>query len=512
MPSDRTWNITAGACVILGYLGLTIVRALTEVPGVDEGYFANPAFNLMQTGRMATTVMEPEGSPFTRIDQHTYWIMPLHPVFLAAWFKLFGFGLIPLRLFSVFWGLVALTSWFAIVRTLWGQHRLALLVVGLLSIDYIFVVCASSGRMDMMCAALGSAAFATYLVLRTRHLMLAVLLSQTLIVMSGLTHPMGVLFFFGLLFISLYLDRRSLGWRLVAVAVVPYVIGAAGWGAYISRDFPAFKDQFIANATMGSDDIDADRFAGARSPVAGLKLEITQRYIASFASALRRGEPLGPAHFKVLILGVYLIGVVGSLMIRSIRQSPNFRLIIITTIIFFSGLTLIDSQKAYYYLVHIIPFYLTMAALVVAYYWINRHKLRMYLLASLSFLAVFETGGILYRARANGYATDFLPAASFLRTRTDQQSQIAASPAVALGLGFPPNVIGDPVLGLRTGRKFEYIVVDPEFAHTITTSKNRNPRLHGYITRLLAEEYTVVFQNDSYTLYQLKSRPVGTTG
>jgi 4-amino-4-deoxy-L-arabinose transferase-like glycosyltransferase len=504
--SDRTWNIAAGMGVVGAYLALAIVRALTEAPIVDEGYFANAAFNLMKTGRMATTVLETENSPLTRIDQHTYWIMPLHPASLAGWFKLFGFGVFQLRLFSIFWGLVALVSWFAIVRELWGRDRLALLAVGFLSVDYIFISCASSGRMDTMCAALGSAAIATFLVLRTRHLTLAVLLSQTLIVACGLTHPMGILFFFALLFISLRLDRRSLAWKLIAVAVVPYVVGAAAWGAYIGRDVEAFKDQFLTNATMNTDSETRDsRFAGLRSPLKGLKLEVTDRYLANFTSALRRGEPFGPAHFKVLILGVYVAGLFGSLMIRDVRQSPNFKLIFLATTICFSGLAFIDSQKMFYYLVHIVPFYLTMSALVVAYSWVNGRRLRTYLTAGLAFLVMFEAGGVVYRAKANSYANDFLPLADFLNTRVGHDADITASPGVALGLGFPPNVISDPVLGFNTGRTFEYIVVDPEVAQSIRTLANRpwEREIHTFITRLLSQDYTVVFQNRSYTLYQL---------
>lgn len=509
MLKNQTWIKLAGVCVIVTYLALTIVRVYTEPPGVDEGYFANAAFNLLKTGRMATTVLESAGTSFTRMDQRTYWVMPLQPFTLAAWFKVFSFGVIPLRLYSVFWGLVALASWFVIVRALWGGKALATLVVGLLSIDYIFIVCASSGRMDMMSAALGFAGIATYLMLRESRFVLAVLLSQTLIVASGLTHPMGILSFFGLLFISLYLDWRRIRLKHIGVALLPYVVGSLAWGAYISQDFQAFKDQLSANAMMGSDANVGDRFVGLRSPLTGLKLEITQRYVGNFASALRRGERLGPAHFKLLILGLYVLGVVGTLLIRSIRRSSNYRMILVTTLIYFLGLTFIDSQKAYYYLIHIVPFYLTMVSLVVAYCWANFQKLRKFIVFALGFLAIFEISGILYRAKANINGTDFQPAANFLKTKTDQTKQIAASSAVALGLGYPPHIVHDPLLGYRTGRRFDYIVVDSEFESSISTSQGRDPQLYEYLMRLFQEDYVRVFENGSYTVYERKQPPGG---
>ena len=72
--------------------------------------------------------------------------------------------------------------------------------MALLSCDYIFIVCAASGRMDMMSAALGFAGLAAYLLFREHRLPLAVLLSHALVVASGMTHPMGLLPFFGLTF------------------------------------------------------------------------------------------------------------------------------------------------------------------------------------------------------------------------------------------------------------------------------------------------------------------------
>ncbi|MBA2736159.1 MAG: hypothetical protein H0U50_05130 [Pyrinomonadaceae bacterium] len=62
--------------------------------------------------------------------------------------------------------------------------------------------------MDMMSASLGFIGIAAFLLLRERNLTLAVLLSQTFVVLSGLTHPNGIIAFFGLLFLTFYFDFR----------------------------------------------------------------------------------------------------------------------------------------------------------------------------------------------------------------------------------------------------------------------------------------------------------------
>jgi 4-amino-4-deoxy-L-arabinose transferase-like glycosyltransferase len=150
--------IVAGILAI--YLALSIGTALTAIPGTDEGFFANPAFNLLTKGQFATTVLETFATPFKGMERHTYWIMPLQPLTLSFWYRLFGFSVFSTRSLSIVWGLVALVSWFIIVRSLFKRTSLGLLLLALLSCDYILIVCASQGRMDMMSAALGFAGFA----------------------------------------------------------------------------------------------------------------------------------------------------------------------------------------------------------------------------------------------------------------------------------------------------------------------------------------------------------------
>ena len=236
-------HLVAGLLVLAVYLTLAWATALTERPGTDEGYFANPAFNLMSKGSFTTTVLETAGTSFQGMDRHTYWVMPLQPLVLAGWYKVLGFGVFSTRALSIFFGLVALVAWFIIVRSLFNQVFLAFLVVALLSCDYIFIVCAASGRMDMMSAALGFAGLAIYLLLRESRLTLAVLLGNALVVASGLTHPMGLLPLLGLIFLAIYFDRKRIGLKHIAVAVVPYAVGGIGWGLYILQDPQASKPQ-----------------------------------------------------------------------------------------------------------------------------------------------------------------------------------------------------------------------------------------------------------------------------
>lgn len=509
-PSSSTHRPKSWLLVTLGilitYSVLTVATALTQSPGIDEGYFANPAFNLVTKGSFSTTVLETFGTPFKGMDRHTYWIMPLHPLALSAAYRVFGFSVFSTRMISILWGLVALASWFVIVNSWFQRLSLSLLVVGLLSVDYVFIVCASSGRMDMMSAALGFAALATYLALRERNLILALLLSQSLVVTSGLTHPMGLLPFFGLTFVSVHLDRKRFRIKHVAMALTPYLIGAVAWGYYVAQDSSAFFSQFGGNAIMGSDENIGGRFVGLFSPITGLKLELTHRYLGNFGF----GQSLsGVANFKIVLLAFYVIGVVGTLLIGELRRLANYRVLLGLTLIYFLGLSIIDSQKQYYYLIHIIPFYLALFALFVSWCWARAGLLFKSVLLPLSAVTLIGIGGLVHRIKQDNYSNSFKPAANFLEGRAHDHSDIAASSGVAFGLGFPNNIIHDPLLGYKTGRRFDYIVLDPEFAYSIKTSKERSPETYKYIMRLLSDEYDQIYDYHFYSIY---SRKVNSTG
>ena len=504
--TTRKSHIFISLGILTIFLALSVATALTEIPGTDEGFFANPAFNLLTKGVFATTVLETFATPFKGMESHTYWIMPLQPLTLSIWYRMFGFGVFSTRSLSIIWGLVALVSWFIIVRSLFKRTSLAFVVLALLSCDYIFIVCASSGRMDMMSAALGFAGFATYLQLRERSLTWAILVSQSLIVMSGLTHPMGLLPFFALLCLSLYLDRKRIGFKHLAIALIPYVMGGVAWGSYILQDPASFYSQFFANAVMGSDENTGSRFVGLLSPLTGVKLELTHRYFANFGFSQR---DTSATHIKILFLALYVCGVLGSLFVREIRRTANYRILLGMTLVYFFGLTIIDSQKQYYYLVHIVPFYLTMCALFISWCWVRPNLFGKILALALGAIALVEIGGLTYRIRRDRYRTSFQPAVAVLKQNATAQSSIAANPGVAFGLGFPDNVFHDPLFGYNTKKRWDYIVIDPETAYSIERSKDRDQlgqQVYDYTIRLLADEYGLIYDHGSYRIYSHKSQ------
>ena len=228
--------------ILLLFAALAICCAHVNLPGTDEAWFASPAFNLITQGSFHTSVLDTTAAfrknNMTGIDRHTYWIVPLYPLAQAAWDRIAGFGLFQVRYFSALWGLVAMWAWFRILMVTTGDRRVATLCLGLMAVDFTFVLAASWGRMDMMAAALGCAAIALFLSLHETNLTRAIFLSQACVAAAGLSHPLALGYFVGVAALTLYKDWRRIRVPHVLAAAVPYLVGAGAWGLYIMQAPP----------------------------------------------------------------------------------------------------------------------------------------------------------------------------------------------------------------------------------------------------------------------------------
>ena len=190
--------VAGSALIVLVYLALGLTDVFTRAPWCDEAWFGNPAYNLAYKGFMGTTVLEPSEQYMEerQADGHR----PPHLLGHAAESAGERRGVsririqhLSMRLLSLFWGLIALCAWGAILWKLTGQPLLTLGSLGLIAVDYHFLMQASDGRMDVMAVALGWSGVAAYLLLRERNFPLPSGVSQSLAAMAFFTHPNGVM-------------------------------------------------------------------------------------------------------------------------------------------------------------------------------------------------------------------------------------------------------------------------------------------------------------------------------
>ncbi len=483
------------ASAVLLFLILTIGSSLTHRPQIDEGMFASPALNLANRGHFGTTVLETEDSPLTRIEQRTYWVMPLFLLNVSASFKAFGMSVFTMRLVSVFWGIVLLAAWYSIVLKLSDNRNVAFLCLFLLAGNYTVLDTASSGRMDIMSAALGFAALAVYLVGRGRNLSAAVLLSHCLVAASGLTHPNGILAFLGLLFLIVYFDFRRITLKLIILACLPYLVGGAAFGWWIWQDPTAFREQFVDNALMSG------RMKSASSPLMGIVREFTEKYPHAHGLGAISGGHSGPVYLKSLILVGYIVGLLGVIFTKSLRRNRNYFALLILTAIYFLAMALIDGQKQTPYLIHVVPFYCALLAIWLEWIWRNRFVPRSLVGFAVGFLIAVSVGGMALRIKQNTYENFYQPAVEFLRRNTPAEETIMAGSDFGFGLGFPDNLVDDGRFAINTGKRPKFIVYDSGVESSWRESKEFFPAFYEYLPRLLREEYALAYENAAYKIY-----------
>jgi len=474
------------ACVGILFLALATFRALNDRPGCDEGWFASPALNLATKGHFGTTVIEEANLKMTTgIHQFTYWIMPLNPLVQAAWYKLVGFGLFQMRTVSVIFGVVALVALYKLLKGLVWDLNVVILALILIAVDFPFIRSAAAGRMDMMSAALNFSTLALYLHLSKRDLNLALLAAHSLVVLSILTHPNGVLGLVGLLSLIFYLDFRKIRWRHIFVSAVPYLVGAGCYGLYISRNSQAFYVQLSGNGE--------GRLWGVIAPWRALKSEITERYLG-LGSA-------GPHYLKLSIFLAYALGIVAAACISEIRRNKGCRVLLIITALFFCYFTLLEGTKLYLYLVHITPLYAVITAFCARWCWVNHPKARPALAAAVCCLALANLCGTGYAILRDSYHRDYLPVVSYLNGHASEDSLIMGSSELHFGLKHKDTLLDDKYLGYRSGRVADLIVVDPRYEWERGVERVKHPEIYQHIVQLLARDYQLVYEHAAYKVY-----------
>jgi hypothetical protein len=481
--------------VIVAYILLAMIAGHKKAPDADEALFADPALNLITNGSMGTRILETAGTPWKGMDQRTYWMPPLHMLAEAVWFSVFGFSLWSLRALSTAWGLLALASWWLIMNALFRDRVLATLTVVLTALDNALIHFASQGRMDMMSASLGLAALAAYVNIRERNLFLAVMVSQALVVASGLTHPVGgVVWWSGLLLFTIYLDRRRLILKHAWAALVPYIIGTLAWGAYILRSPSDFVSQFIGNIFVH------DRMGGI--PLWRRVVMEGSTLVLNFFGVTAESSPW--AVIKFIIPFLYAIAIIGGFLRRDIRRGPGFGLLVSLAALSFLLIAVADHGQRPHYLVHILICLPPILVVWIRSSWITGHIPRAVLLAvTAAFLTLQlgRTGHLIWR---DSFENNFAPVSRFLAAERKPADLMMGSAELAFSVGFTPRFIDDPGLGYHSGKTPDLIVMGERYEVYADLFRRRDPAIVQHARSVIDRNYCEIYQHARYRVYKRK--------
>lgn len=470
---------------------LSCAEALTRRPWCDEAWFASPAYNLLHHGFMGMTVLDPHGFPFAPlvngIDRFTYWVMPGYIIAQVAWYKLVGFHLFSMRALSVIWSVVALFSWYVIVKALTHRPSVAVLTTFLLGTEQYFIRSAAAGRMDMMCAALSLAGVALYLRFR-ENFGLALLLAAGCLACAVLTHPNALFGMLLLVVIVATYDRKRVTIRSLALAAVPFVLLGSMWALYVLRAPDLFFSQMRAQSTI------PHRFEPTINLYGSAAQEISLRY----APVYRLHSSLPIALVQVVFYS-YVLAVLLAIFVPQIRRQPGVRPLLVATGIVFVLLSFL--QKNYYYLVYILPFLAAMVAIASVWLFNQGRLWKLAISALILVLIGLNVGIVVVRAEHNDYKYRYMKAVDYLKRHVTSKSIVMGSAELAFQLGFDGRVIDDTRLGYGSGKRPDFIVLEAQYNQFWFPLFSVNePRTYRYITSLLKQDYELVYDQskDNY--------------
>jgi 4-amino-4-deoxy-L-arabinose transferase-like glycosyltransferase len=475
-----------------------VMTAAPPLP--NEGWFFSPAVNLLRHGHMGTTNLVTQGTWMEGLERRTYWVPPMHFLAQAAWYAVMGAGLMQMRALSVAWGVVALVAVYTIGQRLRLGGWAALLAVGLLSLDFRWVLTGSLGRMDMMCAALGLTGIAAYLRWRETNLQAAIVAAHALVCASCLTHAAGVVHGLALVVVTLVLDARRLSMKLVAQAALPYAVGLAGWGIYIGQDLDGFLRQFGGNISgLAGEAGKPGRFSGLAQPLGALKEEVYSRYFAQF------GEWGGGRWFgslQMYVLGLYAAAIVAACYHRRTRTQAGGRALLGAAGVVFSVLWLLDGSKTSAYLPHVLPWLLLLAA-----FGVRRLAGGQWgLLAALVGVAVVgQLAAFVGYHRKNALERETRAVVRFLDDRVKGGETVYGGAEYQF---FSERIrfVDDPRLGLFTGERPDWVLKSGWYDTWQGTMLKRDARLDAHLREVLGRGAREVFQAGRIKVYKVEAR------
>lgn len=414
--------------------------------------------------------------------------MPGYLLVQALWYRIFPATLFFTRALNIFLIPLALWGFYLFLSRVLRSTNTALLAVCLLALSFVFIDNAGFARPDFLCCTLGLWGLASYVYLREKSLSGALFAANAFIAASGLTHPNGLLHFFGLLTLILWYDRRRLSLRRIAIAAAPYIILGGIWLIYISQDFSAFVDQMRVNGTNG-------RWASTMNPIVIFWSEIRDRYFVAFGLITR-----GVALVKAYALAAYVAAVAGCLVNRRLRQTESTRLLLVLLAVYFCVMS-VFNQKLSYYLIHIVPLYIALLAVWCVHLWNTHPRTRRYVAVGLVLLVSVETGGILLKARKRSYVATQSTMIRFLHAHSSRFARIVGSAALIYGLKFDPHLRDDNYLGTKSQRTPDVIIIGPLYRDLYEHywDKERPAVMQKIDSRLSA--YKLVFSNSNYRVY-----------
>ena len=487
---------------VLLYLILATAIARTKAPLCDEGWFANPAYNLAFHGNMGSNVLEPSGhflnAYLQGIRDRTYVVTANHLVGLAGWFRVVGFSLFTMRLYSIFWGAITLLALCYILRRLFPDHRVAYFATLLTALDFVFVWATADGRMEAPAGALALWSLAAYLHFRERSFRTAILVSQIFGAAAVFTHPNALIVLLAVFVLAWRYDRDRVRPGHLVLAVVPYLFFGLPWSVYILQAPSDFMAQFFANAAGRN----SSRWKVVLQPWLAVYSEVL-RHLALYMTGSLWSAVMNPAMAGIPF--IYLAAMIGFLRRRKLHAEPTqvFTACLVTVL---AGMTFLNGFKAHCYMLYAIPFYNAVLAAWLLMLWDRKGDAGGVAVCLGAAFVVVQLSTSIQHIRADEYAHDYQPAIRAVEEYQAAGKTIVGTAALGFGAGFR-GFTDDWRLGLYTGLRPDVIVLDRSYRDFTIRFEKEEPAAFSHVVGTLNSEYRLAQRHGSFWIFERVATP-----
>jgi hypothetical protein len=492
----------AGA--ILLFVCLATALAMTKAPWCDEGWFANPSYNLAFHGKMSTNVVNPYGhflnAYLSGIKERTYLVPPNHLVALAGWYRRFGFSLLTMRAYSILWGAIGLMALFRILYSLFPDQRVAQVGTLFTAIDFVYLWSSADGRMDCSANALALASIAAYLYLRESGFTRAILVSQVLSAAAVFTHPNAALVQLGLGVLIWRLDREKFRRRHLLVAAIPYLFFALLWSSYIAQSPSDFSAQFFANAAAHN----SSRLTVVLRPWLALWYEFLRHLSIYVVSDMWSGSVN-----ESFILVPIFYGVSQVVSFRNQKSySAGVRTFLYVSWTVILAITFLNGFKTKNYFIYFLPFYNAVLAFQLLELW-KRGKDGQFAAALLGCVfAALQITASIEHIRADEYHRYYQPAIAQLKREQGEGKTIVGTAALGFGLGFH-GFEDDWRLGTYSHLQPDVLVLDRSYRFFTRANEETEPLVFRRIVETLTAKYRFAYRFGPFWIFERVSGAAG---
>ena len=349
------------------------------------------------------------------------------------------------------WGCVFITSWFVVILINKPQRTTsALFVASVLALEYESVVRASTGRMDMMCVALGLAGLASYFWSKYSNWNRGVVLAAWFGAASLFSHPMGAVMNASIAAMVL-LDWRRIRWIPLVSASIPYLIGIACCLYYIHQA----PDVFMAQSRASSE----YRVRGLSAVLHNILNDASVRYVHYYWEGYT-------GVFKLRLASLLFLagGVLGLLAVPRLRSQPVSKRLLFLALISYVGVAVVDSEKFPHYLIFSVPVFMACGAVWVFGQWRASGPSRLIACGLLGASILVTVCGVGYRIYSNSYHNLYEPAAAAVRRSLPPGEIVMGGSELGFELGFGMPLVDDRYLGFFSGQTPAVFVVSEYYA------------------------------------------------